>query len=814
MIRRSAVLGAAALLLALGTSATARPYQVDDLLHSEDFGPVSFDPSGRWLVFERLAPFTDLARFDMLAHAGVLRSRLYRADLAAPAEATPLLADPRPGTIFYSFSQNGSRLAIGRLSGERWQLGIVTMSTGAVRWFDLSPDYNPFYTTLKWLSDDRLVAIVTSKGARPWWLQIDSLPADRLPGRWAATRSGTLPAVTVVGSGLFRGATASPAERRLVLLDTASGTAHVLASGHFLSMAVAPDHRRIALTETGTVATMPTDRPVRQIDGPYQLVTAVYDLQDHSLWRSCEGCDMLGAPVWSSDSRHLAFFARRDGEDWPDAELFRIDTRNHRMMRAGSQGVAPTISEFPDGSARASFGWTKTGLLLFGRPAGSKGGRSDWYATGAHPRSLTSRLTDVSPNLASVRGCTAAMTSDTGVWCLDDALPRRLPDASTIVMDHAILDSTSHPRRAPPIDNDHPTIGEGRVGPADRVEGVELSPDKRMVVIRHISANGVKTMVLASRDRAQVIAIANRSLADVEPARAMPLTYRLADGRLVTSWLYLPSNIRPAEKVALVVIPYPGDSFGAEPPAGQAPGAARFQASAQILAGHGYAVLLPSLPSTPDVAGTPPAFVDGVDRAVDAALATGTIDPSRVVLWGHSFGAYAVAMVASYTNRYAAAIASAGVYDLGAVPGTFGPTARLAPEEGLPIGEQFAWAETGQGGLGVPPWTDPQRYVSASPVYRAGRIATPMLIVAADRDPSPVQQAEQLFSALFHQNKDAELLTYWGEGHVVGSPANVRDLYSRVFTWLDTVLETPRHNGRAMSASDRSDPPRRVPNAP
>jgi dipeptidyl aminopeptidase/acylaminoacyl peptidase len=64
-----------------------------------------------------------------------------------------------------------------------------------------------------------------------------------------------------------------------------------------------------------------------------------------------------------------------------------------------------------------------------------------------------------------------------------------------------------------------------------------------------------------------------------------------------------------------------------------------------------------------------------------------------------------------------------------------------------------------------------------------------MLLIAADRDFSPLGQAEQLFSALFRQGKDAELVTYWGEGHVVASPANLADLYRRVIAFLRDNLQ-------------------------
>jgi hypothetical protein len=301
------------------------------------------------MVFERLAPFVEMERFDMLPRANILRSHLWRVDLHAPWRARPLLADTRPGTIIYGFSTDGSRLAIGRFAKETWQLGIVTMNKGTVRWFDLSPDYSPFYTTLRWLPGNRLVMIAMPEGKRPAWLLADSLPADRLPDHWKATRSGVVPAVTVIGSGRFRAVNARPPANRLVLLDAASGTLHELASGQFLSLTVAPDSKRVALLEMGATAPMPEDRPAGQIDGPFSRTTAIYDFQGRSLWRPCSDCDVLGAPVWSPGSEKLLFFARRTGEDWPRAALFALDMSARNIERLHNERFVPAISEFPDG---------------------------------------------------------------------------------------------------------------------------------------------------------------------------------------------------------------------------------------------------------------------------------------------------------------------------------------------------------------------------------------------------------------------------------------------------------------------------------
>ena len=35
------------------------------------------------------------------------------------------------------------------------------------------------------------------------------------------------------------------------------------------------------------------------------------------------------------------------------------------------------------------------------------------------------------------------------------------------------------------------------------------------------------------------------------------------------------------------------------------------------------------------------------------------------------------------------------------------------------------------------------------------------------------------------------MVTYWGEKHVIWSPANIRDYYAQIFDWLDRTLSDP-----------------------
>ena len=148
----------------------ARPFTVDDMLHAERFSDVAVDPSGRWLVFGEERPLNEASRFDFDAMA-VLRSRLFRVDLKHPSAPTPLADDqPGAGVLAYGFSPSGSRLAVARLWGTKWQLGVVDMTSGRTRWLDIGPADEPGTATLAWVSEDAMLVIAAPEGRTAWGL--------------------------------------------------------------------------------------------------------------------------------------------------------------------------------------------------------------------------------------------------------------------------------------------------------------------------------------------------------------------------------------------------------------------------------------------------------------------------------------------------------------------------------------------------------------------------------------------------------------------------------------------------------------------
>jgi dipeptidyl aminopeptidase/acylaminoacyl peptidase len=212
----------------------------------------------------------------------------------------------------------------------------------------------------------------------------------------------------------------------------------------------------------------------------------------------------------------------------------------------------------------------------------------------------------------------------------------------------------------------------------------------------------------------------------------------------------------------------------------------------ELLAGHGYAVVVPSVPLPAAGANGDPmtAICKSVLPCIDRIVEIGIGDPQRLAVMGHSTGGYTTYAVVTQTDRFRAAIALSGHPDLVSLHTQLFPAERTngRAHEGLATA---MFTEDEPLFLGGPPWADMARYVRNSPLTYLDRVTTPLLIVHGDMDGAPIQQGEQAFVGLYRLGKRARFVRYWGEGHVIGSAANVRHLWAQIFEWLDTNLAVP-----------------------
>ncbi|MEJ2383698.1 MAG: S9 family peptidase [Xanthomonadales bacterium] len=205
---------------------------------------------------------------------------------------------------------------------------------------------------------------------------------------------------------------------------------------------------------------------------------------------------------------------------------------------------------------------------------------------------------------------------------------------------------------------------------------------------------------------------------------------------------------------------------------------------AQVLAAQGYIVAFPNYRGSTgrgvefskmgqhDYAGGEfDDFVDAKDHLVEAGLADG----DRTGVTGGSYGGYASMWAASaLTEHFAAAVAFVGISDQ---ISKFGTTD--IPNEMYNVHAR-AW-----------PWEDWQWMLERSPIFHAGKVRTPLLIMHGAEDPRvhPAQSMEMYRHVKVRTDTPVRLVYYPGEGHGNSRTAARYDYGLRLMRWMDHFLK-------------------------
>ncbi|MGW4056709.1 S9 family peptidase [Amycolatopsis sp. NPDC004747] len=144
---------------------------------------------------------------------------------------------------------------------------------------------------------------------------------------------------------------------------------------------------------------------------------------------------------------------------------------------------------------------------------------------------------------------------------------------------------------------------------------------------------------------------------------------------------------------------------------------------------------------------------------IDLLVAEGVADPDRLGISGGSHGGFMAAWAVGHTDRFKAALVSAGVIDWPLLAAT---------------GEHSRF-ESALGGR------------ENSPITHADRIATPVLIVHGEDDTNvPLSQAELLHHAL--GDREHEFVVYPREGHSLRERGHQLDFLHRSRAWFARFL--------------------------
>jgi dipeptidyl aminopeptidase/acylaminoacyl peptidase len=812
--RRAAFAAAAIGLVLVASQARARPFTVEDLIQQESLGAAAFDPTGRWLVFEQRDRYSTAPRYDLYIQTSQTLGRLRVVDLKGSGQAHALLRPDLRGLVMGPFSPNGRRLAVFRMRDHRWTLGIVTLRSGAVRWFNITPKEVGHGRTLQWISDRTFLVVDRPDRLPPLLGRIGWILGAREPAAWRRAARGAS-AHSVLGSGAYANFRDRGPLARLLQVDAVTGARRLLRRGEVFDLELSPDHRQVALFESGPDVQPHDDAPVR---GPAGLETeasrlAIVNLANGRRVLVCPDCDLSPQLLaWSSSGRSLLAFARGADGLWSDGQLLRIEALSGHAQVVG-QGVRPKLDLNP---VVVRAGWMGDEPVLFAEADRPGPARADWYrlsATG--PINLSAALAAPTRVVRAADAGSLTLFAQDGLWRVDGtgraqkvadapaapALPdsraadgarlaNSFPEASVVSL------GAGRDRMLAPVSPQG--LGQGLPLPQGQAPPTAVSIPASAVLLRDRDPQGVERLTLLRGHRPpQTLVTLNHGFAATDPPQPVAVHHRGAHGESLISWLFRPTSpTADGRPPPLLVQPYLGSSYPI-PPRDLYMEAGFFQ-NLRVLTGHGYAVLVPSLPNPPEGMTEPADHVaDRILKVVDAARAepglAGAFDPERLALIGWSFGGYTVMATITQTDRFRAAVEMDGISDMVAYWAHLSALHVASPEDGYGGIWTTGGVEATQPSLLVPPWGNLDRYQRNSPLLAANRIHTPLMMIHGALDTIPSAGSEAMYSALFRQGKDAVLVTYWGAAHTVTSPGDLRDVYARTFAFLDDHLAaTPR----------------------
>jgi acetyl esterase/lipase len=255
---------------------------------------------------------------------------------------------------------------------------------------------------------------------------------------------------------------------------------------------------------------------------------------------------------------------------------------------------------------------------------------------------------------------------------------------------------------------------------------------------------------------------------------SMLLDYTSARGAKLQAALYLPANYEKGKRYPCIVYIYEKLSQGLN--AYTMPSAYGFNKS--VYTSNGYAVLMPDITYTINDPGMSAVWC--VLPAIDAAVAAGVVDKTKVGLQGHSWGGYQTSFLITQTDAFAAAVAGAPLTNMISMYSSIYWNSGSANQ---PI------FESSQGRFTGGYWENIEAYTRNSPVYWAKNVKTPFIILHNDKDGAVNwNQGIEYYNTLRRMGKPVIMLEYVGENHGLQKPANQKDYGVRMREFFDHFL--------------------------
>lgn len=257
-------------------------------------------------------------------------------------------------------------------------------------------------------------------------------------------------------------------------------------------------------------------------------------------------------------------------------------------------------------------------------------------------------------------------------------------------------------------------------------------------------------------------------LKDVELGECNEWNFRNSKGETVYGRYYLPPHFDPSRKYPMIVNYYGGCS----------PTSRNFESRYphHAYAALGYVVYVVAGPSGAtgfgqewsarhvNTAGDGPAQ-DIIEGTMQFCKEHPFVNEKKVGCIGASYGGFMSQYIPTVTDFFACSVSHAGISDHTSYWG-FGYWG-------------YSYSEVSM--ANSYPWSDQDLYVKQSPLYRADKINTPLLLIHGDADTNvPFNESVQLFTALKLLGKETALIAVTDQNH------HILD-YQKRLDWQDTI---------------------------
>ncbi len=471
--------------------------------------------------------------------------------------------------------------------------------------------------------------------------------------------------------------------------------------------------------------------------------------------------------AWSPDGAVLAFVSNRGegGEHNLVADLWTISPEGGEATRLTDGSLttfgSPQCVWSPDGET----------VAFYAQP--------EWVANGTHD----THVWTVSRHGGGLRDLSAALDQQCGGGVQPDysaALSSALawaPDGKTVYA-VAIEDGD-----AAAFAFDAGTGAAHRLSPPGAtVSGLQPMPDGRSFVVFASTPTRPYDLFTLASEGGELTPLADTNgdlRARVDLVAPEHIRFDAPDGQEIEGWLYRPRDAgSEGDRPYPLILNVHGGPFGAW--------GSCFYFQAQVLAGAGYASLYVNPRGS---FGHGAAFTRAADwglkdfedlmAGVDAVLARGEADPNRLGVTGISYGGFMTNWTIGHTSRFAGAVSVNGVSNFVSMYGVSDIT---------PL-----WFETEFGG---PYWTSDAQwdlYRRHSPLTYVERIDTPLLLLQAENDyRCPIDQGEQMLTALRMRRQVVELIRFPGASHFIAATAQPHHRYLQwklALDWFDASVK-------------------------